>query len=168
MKTKSKAIGEAVPRRETTLFDEMDRAFDDLMLGGPPRGWRHGWMHPFREMWPEWARLEQAVEMTPKVDLIDREEEFLVRAEVPGVEKDDLEIELVGQVLTLKGERKHEKTEEKGTYYRSEIARGSFVRSLRLPENVDLENAKAEFKDGVLEIHLPKTEKTARRRIEVA
>ncbi|NCC27936.1 MAG: Hsp20/alpha crystallin family protein, partial [Gammaproteobacteria bacterium] len=50
----------------------------------------------------------------------------------------------------------------------SEIARGSFVRSLRLPENVDLENAKAEFKDGVLEIHLPKTEKTERRRIEVA
>jgi HSP20 family protein len=100
--------------------------------------------------------------------LIDREEELLVRAEVPGVEKQDLEIELVGQVLTLKGERKHEETEEKGTYYRSEIARGSFVRSLRLPENVDLENAKAEFKDGVLEVHLPKTEKTERRRIEVA
>ena len=63
MKTKSKALGEAVPRREMTLFDEMDRAFDDLMLGGPQRGWRHGWMHPFREMWPEWARLEHAVEM---------------------------------------------------------------------------------------------------------
>jgi HSP20 family protein len=167
MKTKSKAIGEAVPRREMTLFDEMDRAFDDLMHGGLPRGWRHGWMHPFREMWPEWARLEQTLDITPRVDVIEREEEILVRAEVPGVEKKDLELEMSGQVLTLKGERKHEQTEEKGTYYRSEIARGSFVRSLRLPENVDLEQAKAEFKDGVLEIHLPKTEKTERRRIEV-
>jgi HSP20 family protein len=168
MKTKSKAIGEAVPRREMTVFDEMDRAFDDLMQGGLHRGWRHGWMHPFREMWPDLARLEHAIDITPRVDVIDREEEILVRAEVPGVEKKDLEIELSGQLLTLKGERKHEKTEEKGTFYRSEIARGSFTRSLRMPENVDLAQAKAEFKDGVLEIHLPKTEKTERRRIEVA
>jgi HSP20 family protein len=124
-------------------------------------------MHPFRETWPEWARLEQGLDITPRVDVIEREDEVLVRAEVPGVEKKDLEIELTGQVLTLKGERKHEQTEEKGTFYRSEIARGSFVRSLRLPENVDLEQAKADFKDGVLEIHLPKTEKTERRRIEV-
>jgi HSP20 family protein len=163
MKTKSKAIGEAVPRREMSLFDEMDRAFENMMH----HGWRHGWMHPFRETWPEWARLEQALDITPRVDVIEREDEILVRAEVPGVEKKDLEIELTGQVLTLKGERKHEQTEEKGTFYRSEIARGSFVRSLRLPENVDLEQAKADFKDGVLEIHLPKTEKTERRRIEV-
>jgi HSP20 family protein len=163
MKTKSKAIGEAVPRRELTLFDEMDRAFDNLMR----RGWHHGWMHPFREMWPEWGRLEETVEMTPRVDVIDREEEILVRAEVPGVEKKDLDVELSGQLLTLKGERKHEETEEKGTYYRSEIARGSFTRSIRLPEGVELEQAKADFKDGVLEIHLPKTEKTERRRIEV-
>jgi HSP20 family protein len=167
MKTKSKAIGEAVPRREMTVFDEMDRAFDDLMQGGLHRGWRHGWMHPFREIWPEWSRLEHAIDITPRVDVIDREEEILVRAEVPGVEKKDLEIELSGQLLTLKGERKHEKTEEKGTFYRSEIAHGSFTRSLRMPENVDLAQAKAEFKDGVLEIHLPKTEKTERRRIEV-
>jgi HSP20 family protein len=163
MKTKSKAIGEAVPRREMSLFDEMDRAFENMMH----HGWRHGWMHPFRETWPEWARLEQGLDITPRVDVIEREDEILVRAEVPGVEKKDLEIELTGQVLTLKGERKHEQTEEKGTFYRSEIARGSFVRSLRLPENVDLEQAKADFKDGVLEIHLPKTEKTERRRIEV-
>ncbi len=167
MKTKSKAIGEAVPRRETTLFDEMDRAFDDLMHGGLQRGWRHGWMHPFRGTLPEWAHLEQAFEFAPRVDVIEREEEFLVRAEVPGVEKQDLELELVGQVLTLKGERKHEKTEEKGTYYRSEIARGSFMRSLQMPQNVDLEHTRAEFKDGVLEIHLPKSEKTERRQIEV-
>lgn len=163
MKTKSKAIAEAVPRRELTLFDEMDRVFDNLMR----RGWHHGWMHPLREMWPEWGGLEEAFDITPRVDVIDREEEILVRAEVPGVEKKDLDVELSGQVLTLKGERRHEEKEEKGTYYRAEIARGGFTRSIRLPEGVDLEQAKADFKDGVLEIHLPKTEKTERRRIEV-
>lgn len=168
MKTKSKALGEAVPRRELTLFDEMDRAFDDLMQGGLRPGWRHGWMHPFREFWPEWGRLEHDLALTPRIDLIDREDEVLVRAELPGVEKQDITIEMAGQVLTLTGERKHETTEEKGTYFRSEIARGRFARSLRLPENVDLEQVKAEFKDGVLEIHLPKTTKTERRRIEVA
>lgn len=164
MKTKTKAIGEVVPRRETTVFDEMDRMFDNLMH----QGWRHGWMHPFREMMPEWARVEETLELTPRVDVIDREGEILVRAEVPGVEKKDLEVELTGQLLTLRGERKHEETEEKGTFYRAEIARGAFVRTIRLPEFVDFEKVNAEFKDGVLEIHLPKTEKTERRRIEVA
>lgn len=168
MKTKSKVLGEAVPRRELTLFDEMDRAFDAMMHAGMPFGWGHARLHPLFEHWPEWARLTESLETSPRVDVIDREEEFLVRAEVPGVEKDDLEVELVGQVLTLKGERRHEKTEEKGTYYRSEIAHGRFTRSIRLPEDVDLGKAKAEFKDGVLEIRLPKTEKTERRRIEVA
>jgi HSP20 family protein len=167
MKTKSKAMAEAVPRREMSFFDEMDRAFDDLMRIGPHRGWRHGWLHPFGRNLPEWARLEAALESDPRVDLIEREEEVLVRAELPGVEKKDLEIELTGQLLTLKGERKHEQTEEKGTYHWSEIARGSFMRTIRLPENLDLEHVNAEFKDGVLEIHLPKTEATARRRIEV-
>ncbi|NCA72201.1 MAG: Hsp20/alpha crystallin family protein [Sphingobacteriia bacterium] len=167
MKTKTKAIGEAVPRRELSLFDEMDRTFD-AMMHGMPFGWRHGWMHPLRETLPEWARLEQGFELSPRVDVIDREQEILVRAEVSGVEKDDLEIELAGQLLTLKGERKHEQTEEQGTFYRSEIARGSFTRSIRLPEDVDFEKTTAELKDGVLEIHLPKTERTERRRIEVA
>ena len=159
MKTKRTEMTEPVPRRELTLFDEMDRAFDTLM--------HRGWMHPFREMWPEWARLEQTLEMRPRIDVIDRETEILVRAEVPGVDREHLEVELAGDLLTIKGERKLEETKEEGAFFRSEIAHGTFSRTIRLPAEVVLEDTKAEFKDGVLEIHLPKTQKTERRRIEV-
>ena len=161
MKTKRREMIEAVPRRELDLFDEMDRAFDTMF--------HHGWLRPFRTMWPEWGRLEDRQGVTtPRVDLVDRDEEILVRAEVPGVEKKDLQVDLTGRLLTIKGERRHEEKEEKGELFRSEIASGSFCRTIRIPEDVDLDKAKAEFKDGMLEIHLPKTEKTERRTIEVA
>jgi len=159
MKTKRTELTETLPRREVGLFDEMERVFDTMM----PRAW----LHPFRELWPEWARLEPAFDMIPRVDLINREAEILVRAEVPGVDKKDLEVDLAGQLLTLRGERRLEETEEKGAFFRAEIARGGFSRTIRLPEEVDFTEAKAEFKDGVLEIHLPKTHKTEHRRIEV-
>ena len=160
MKTKRSEMVEAVPRREIDLFDEMDRAFDTLF--------HRGWMHPFRAMLPEWGRLEQRLDfVAPRVDVIDREEEVLVRAEIPGVEKKDIHVDLSGQLLTIKGERRHEERKEKGEYFRAEIASGSFSRTIRMPEDVDLEKAKAEFKDGMLEVHLPKTHKTPRRQIEV-
>ena len=160
MKTKRKELMEAVPRRELDLFDEMDRAFDTLF--------HRGWLRPFRDLWPEWGRFEERMEfMTPRVDVIDRDEEILVRAEVPGVEKEDLHVDLTGQLLTLRGERRREEKEEEGEYFRAEISRGRFSRAIRVPEGVDFEKAKAEFKDGILEVHLPKTHKTERRHIEV-
>jgi len=160
MTSKRKELAEAVPRRELHLFDEMDRLFDTLF--------HRGWLRPIRESWPEWAGFGEAFEMTaPRVDLIDREEEILVRAEVPGVEKKDLEVDLSGQMLTIRGERRREEKKDEGEYFRSEIAHGRFTRTLRLPEEVDFEKARAEFADGMLEIHLPKTHKTERRRITV-
>jgi HSP20 family protein len=160
MKTKRSEMVEAVPRREIDLFDEMDRAFDTLF--------HRGWMHPFRAMLPEWGRLEQRLDfVAPRVDVIDREEEVLVRAEIPGVEKKDIHVDLSGQLLTIKGERRHEARKEKGEYFRAEIASGSFSRTIRMPEDVDREKAEAEFKDGMLEVRLPKTHKTPRRQIEV-
>jgi len=161
MATKRNELVEAVPRRELSLLDEMDRAFDSLL--------HRGWLRPFREAWPELARLEETFGMgMPRVDVLDRDEEILVRAEVPGVEKKDLQVDLSGQLLTIHGERRREEKEEKGEYFRSEIAHGVFSRTIRLPEDVALDKAKAEFKDGILEVHLPKTHRTERRRIEVA
>lgn len=160
MKTKRNEMVEAVPRREIDLFGDMDRAFDTLF--------HRGWLRPFRDMWPEWSQLEQGLDfVAPRVDVIDREEEILVRAEIPGVEKKDIHVDLSGQLLTVKGERRREEKKEEGEYFRSEIATGSFSRTIRMPEDVDLEKAKAEFKDGMLEVHLPKTHKTTRRQIEV-
>ncbi|MGQ9831098.1 MAG: Hsp20/alpha crystallin family protein [Thermochromatium sp.] len=159
MKIKRTDITEPAHRRELTLFDEMDRLFGTLF--------QRGWMNPFRETWPEWARLEQTLAIRPRIDVIDRETEILVRAEVPGVDRDQLEVELAGDLLTIKGERRLEETKEEGTFCHSEIARGSFSRTIRLPAEVVGDGTSAEFKNGVLEIHLPKIEKTERRRIEV-
>lgn len=160
MKTKSRGMLEAVPRREMDVFDEMDRMFDTMF--------HRGWLRPFHGMWPEWARLEEPFKMgTPRVDVIDRDEEILVRAEVPGVEKKDLEVDLTGRNLHIKGERRHEEKKEEGELIRSEIARGTFSRTILLPEDLDFDKAVADFKDGILEIHLPKTHKTERRQIKV-
>lgn len=159
MKTKRTEMTETLPRRELGVFDDMDRAFDRLL--------HHGWMHPFQELWPEGGRLGATMEMTPRVDVVDRETEILVRAELPGIAKDDLEVELVGDLLTIRGEHKQEETQEEGAYFRAEISRGSFSRTIRLPAEVTLEETLANFQDGVLEIHLPKTQKTERRRIEI-
>jgi HSP20 family protein len=161
MTTKRKELTEVVPRRELSLLEEMDRAFDSIF--------HRGWPRPFRETWPDLARFEEVFGLgTPRVDVLDREEEILVRAEVPGVEKKDLQVELSGQLLTIHGERRREEKEEKGEYFRSEMAHGVFSRTIRLPEEVALDKAAAEFKDGILEVHLPKTHRTERRRIEVA
>ena len=160
MKTERTALTEEVPRREIDVFDEMDRMFDTMF--------HRGWLRPFREMWPEWARFDETFDLgTPKVDVIDRDEEILVRAEVPGVDKNDLKVDLTGQHLRIQGERLREEKKEEGEFVRSEIARGTFSRTVRLPEDLDFDKAKADFKDGILEVHLPKTHKTERRQIKV-
>ena len=160
MTTKRREMTEAVPRRDVDVFDEMDRMFDTML--------HRGWMPPFRDLWPEWSFLGERLDVAaPQVDLIERDEELLVRAELPGVDKKDLKIDLSGDLLTIRGERRKEEKTEEGEVYRAEIARGTFSRGLRLPQPVDLEKAKAELKDGVLEVRLPKTQRTERRRIEI-
>jgi HSP20 family protein len=161
MKTKTRDIVETTPRRELSLMDDMDRMFEGFL--------NRGWLRPFREMWPEWARLEEGVEVrTPRVDVINRDEEVLVKAELPGVKREDLTVELTGNLLTIRGEQHHEERKEEGDLVRTEIMRGAFSRTMTMPAGLDGEHVKAEFKDGMLEVHLPKLEKTERRRIEVA
>ena len=148
------------PMRAITPFEEMDRWFDNAF----PRGW----LQPMRSAWPSWGELAAPLEgRMPKMDVIDRDEEVLVRAEVPGVEKDDLEVSVSDNTVTIKGETKLEEKEEKGDYYRCEISRGAFTRTVALPDHVDTEHTKAKFKDGVLELTLPKIEKAKRRNIKI-
>ena len=92
----------------------------------------------------------------------------MVRAEIPGVKKGDLEVTLCDNRLTVKGSTRHEETrEEEGEYSRRELSRGSFSRMITLPSDIDAEKAKAEFKDGVLEMTLPKQKPSKRHRIRV-
>ena len=144
------------PARTMTPFDEMERMFEDFFGRGWMRPWR--WERPFLG--------EQAL-AAPKVNVVDRDEEVLVEAEVPGVEKDDLEVSISGNMLSIRGKSEHEEKEEKGNYYRSEITRGSFARTLTLPAEVDEAKAKAELKDGVLHLALPKADKAKRRLLKI-
>ena len=127
-------------------------------------------MRPFRAERPSWAESAVSFEMrAPKVDVIDRDDEVIVRAEVPGVAKEDLEVSVMGRAITIKGKMKHEEKEEeeKGDYYRHEISRGAFARMVTLPNYVETEGAKAKFKDGILELSLPKAEKVKRRTVKI-
>jgi HSP20 family protein len=144
--------------RPLSPFEEMDRMFESFF----PRGW----LRPFRAEWPAMAEMPFEGRV-PRVDVINRDEEIVVRAELPGVDKKDLDISLTEDTLTLKGSTQKETKEEKGDYHRSEIVRGAFSRTLTLPSSVDANRAKAAFKDGVLELTLPKVAKVQRRSIKV-
>ncbi|TNF98364.1 MAG: Hsp20/alpha crystallin family protein [Gammaproteobacteria bacterium] len=159
-KKSGKEIEVSRPAHVISPFEDMDRWFQGFFP--------HGLMRPFRMGWPSWGELAVPFEgRMPKVDVIDRDDEVVVRAEVPGVEKDDLEISVSDNSVTIKGETKHEEKEEKGAYYRSEISRGAFTRTVVLPGIVATDKAKAKFKDGVLELTIPKIEKTRRRTIKI-
>jgi HSP20 family protein len=103
----------------------------------------------------------------PKVDVIDRDDELVVHAEVPGIEKEDLDVSISDTSVTIKGQMKGEKKKIKGDYYRCEISRGSFERTVMLPGIVNIKKAKARFRDGVLELKIPKVEKVRRRTVKI-
>ena len=94
----------------------------------------------------------------PKVDVTEDNDNLYVTAEVPGIDKKDVKVSVVGDVLTISGEKKTEQRDEKKNYYRVERNYGSFSRSFTLPAEVNVNNIAAEYKDGVLHVTLPKTE----------
>jgi len=145
-------------------FDEMDRMFDHWF----DNTFQQGWLRPFNREWPSLTKLSNSIDTRiPKIDIIDRDEEIIVRAELPGIDKDNLDVSVSDNSITIKAETKQVEKVEKGEYFRSEISRGSYARTIKLPHNIDTENPKAKFKDGVLELNLPKIEKTNRRNIKI-
>lgn len=142
------------------------------------RGWLHPW-NPFRELeemrqrmeslfrpvaWP--SSTEGAV-LVPPIDMYEEKDKYVVKAELPGMKKDEIDISVTDNVLTIKGERKEEKEKKEGNYFFSERYYGTFLRSLNLPGNVDAKKICASYKDGVLQIDLPKTEEEKEKKIEV-
>lgn len=106
-------------------------------------------------------------EWSPLVDISEDDKEYVIKAEIPEMKKEDIKLNVNDDVLTITGERKYEK-EEKGTkYHRVERAYGSFMRSFTLPEDADGSKVNAEYKDGLLKVHLPKSEKAKPKAIEV-
>ena len=104
---------------------------------------------------------------SPTVDVVETPEEFQIKAELPEVKKEDVKVSVDDGVLRLEGERKQEKEDKNKKFHRIERSYGSFLRSFTLPDNVDDTKVRAEFKDGVLNVRLPKTEKAKPKAIEV-
>jgi HSP20 family protein len=103
----------------------------------------------------------------PAMDLVETNDDFVLRADLPGLSENDVKIELEDNVLTISGERKAEHEERKEGYYRVERASGMFSRSLTLPEGVDPEGVKASFDRGVLEVRVPKPEQRKPRKVAI-
>ena len=146
---------ERMPRVISPLED-MDRMFESFF----PQAWR-----PFNigRMFGEMGEGAQ-----PRVDIVDRDAEILLRAQIPGVEKENIDVSVTDNTVTIRGETRQESKEEEGEYYRCEISRGAFSRTVALPADVDANGANASFKNGMLELKLPKVEKSKRRSIPVS
>ncbi|MDH5181061.1 MAG: Hsp20/alpha crystallin family protein [Gammaproteobacteria bacterium] len=137
-------------------IDEMNRFFDNFL--------HRNWMRPANWEWPDLGHLQSPFGgKLPKMDVIDRDNEMLIRAEIPGVNKEDLDVTLTGNTVTIKGKTRHEEKEEKDNYYRSEIAYGAFQRSMMLPAEVDTDKVRADYKDGMLELTIPKLVKNSQK-----
>ncbi|WP_447974734.1 Hsp20/alpha crystallin family protein [Nitrospira sp. Kam-Ns4a] len=106
-------------------------------------------------------------EWAPLVDIVEDDKEYLIKAELPEVKKEEIKVCVQDDVLSISGERKYEKEEKGKKYHRVERAYGSFMRSFTLPDDADGSKVSAEFKDGVLKVHLPKSEKAKPKSIEV-
>jgi HSP20 family protein len=139
------------PLRELgSLQNEMNRLFNTVFDTPPPGngGTMRRWM--------------------PAMDLIETDEHFVLRADLPGLDEDDIKIEIEDGTLTVSGERKAEHESKAEGYYRVERAFGAFSRSLALPKGIDPEGVSANFDRGVLEVRIPKPEERKPRRIEIS
>jgi HSP20 family protein len=106
-------------------------------------------------------------DFTPALEVVEGEDELVVRAEVPGVEPKDIDLSVAGEILTISGEKRQDTMEEGENWHHSERHYGAFRRSLRLPATVDADKVSAEYDKGVLTIHLPRTAASQARRIQV-
>ena len=136
---------------------DMERLFEDF----------HGFSVPnfFRADFAPFQMGSPNVEWVPQIEVLHKNGHFLVRADLPGLTKDDVKVELTDDLLTISGERKEEKEEKRKGFYRSERSYGSFYRQIPLPEGAKTENAVATFQNGVLEVTIQarKVEPSARR-----
>lgn len=147
--------------------EEMDRLFEDF-------GVEHGLHMPgLLTRGHELLRRETGLveaEWSPHIDVQEREGRLLVRADLPGLSRDDIKVEVTDDLLTIQGERKQEKKEERKEYSYSECSYGHFYRAIPLPEGADTGKAIAEFQNGVLEVSIPspRQPEAQSRRIEVS
>ena len=147
-----------------TLREEVDRIFDEFTrgFGRWPFGRRIFDVEPL-------LRYETSLGVSaPVVDVVEKEKEYQISAELPGLDEKDVEVSVADDMLTIKGEKKEEKEEKAKNYYVSERSYGAFQRSFQLPSGVDAEKIEAKFQKGVLTVTLPKTPEAQKKEKKIA
>jgi HSP20 family protein len=154
-------VAESAAGRRLSPFLDFDREFERAFENFFNRGWLRA---------PRWElpKLQGGSgEKMPNVNVIDRDNEVVLEAELPGVDKDDLDVSLSENTVTIKASTRKEEEKEEGQYHRREISTGFFSRTLPLPSLVQGDKVKAEFKNGLLRVTLPKAEEAKRQKIKV-
>jgi HSP20 family protein len=142
------------PRAALTPFREFDREMDEFFTRffGEPR-------------WPRLAAERRG--WAPAIDMVDRKDEIVLRADLPGLEQKDVDVSVENGTLTVRGERKEEKETKEEDYYACERWTGAFFRSVTLPPGIEADKVRASFRNGVLEVHLPKAKEAKAKKIEI-
>jgi HSP20 family protein len=145
-------------KRYPSSFEEMEQMFEDFFQR---RFFAPSWMPRFK--------FPDITEVSASVDMFEEGKDLVIKAEIPGMKKEEISIDFSGDAVTISGEKKSEERTERKDYYRVERSFGSFTRKMRLPVDINVDKAQASFKDGVLEIRMPKseTEKQKVRKIPV-
>jgi HSP20 family protein len=154
---------EIVPQRKwepARTFDEFERMFEDF------------WRQPFPSFFSSFPSLfrplrGEVFRRGPSVDVYEEKDDVVVKAEIPGLTKEDVHVSLTDTTMTLSGEKKKEEKVKDDDYFYSERSHGKFSRTLSLPCKVKSDKGKATFKDGILEVRIPKTEEAKKRQITV-
>jgi HSP20 family protein len=146
------------PESALSSFEEVERRLDEF------------WRRPFAMLeapwWPRWGA--PSGEFSPTVDVYEEGRDIVVKAEIPGMRKEDIHVDIDERSLTIYGEKQKEEKVERKDYVRLERSHGSFARTLDLRAAVQTDKARAVFKDGVLEVRVPKTEEAVRRTRKIA
>lgn len=146
-----------------------EERFPDTFMGEMERYFGNFFRHPFHMMTPSlgFRDIPGLGDLTPSVDIYEEEGDLVLKAELPGIRKEDLNVTITENRITIAGEKKQEEKVEKKDYHWTERTYGTFTRNFRLPDNVNGDKAKASFKEGILVIRVPKTEETKAKKITV-
>lgn len=158
-KKETKEVAKTEPARAISPFEEMERRFEDFFR------------KPFSLIGPTWwprLGIPELEEITPTVDIYEEAGDVVIKADLPGMKKENIDVNISGDTVTISGEKKKEEKVEKKNYYSIERSYGSFKRTFRMPAEVQADKAKANFKDGVLELRVPKTEEAKKKEKKVA
>jgi HSP20 family protein len=163
-KKEKKELVKVEPTKALSPFQEMEKRFEEI-----ERRFEDFFRRPFSLMPSWWPRLRmpEVEEIVPSMDIFTEGDDVVVKAELPGMKKEDIDISLTKDTITISGDKKKEEKIEKKDYYSFERSYGSFKRSFSLPAEVQTEKASAKFKDGVLEIRIPKTEEAKKKEKKV-